>query len=183
MKKTVQKSLDGETLYSTHRVESVPLNEIIWMPIAYIFRTLNLQRILFFSSFLTYGVGDGVTAVHMMNKAGVMREINPIARYLYASSGKQGVITLKVWFALVILFMVWIVGRRTNTYWTINGFLFALTMGGIMAMRANVMAAYDMVPPSPRSIITTFLFMVVLFVMMGDMMDKLHSGDKDSQVF
>jgi hypothetical protein len=41
----------------------------------------------------------------------------------------QGVITFKIWFGLIILFLVWIVSRRTNTYWTINGFLAALCAG------------------------------------------------------
>lgn len=179
MKKSVQKMLDGYA----HDAEAVTIKHFLWLLIAYIFRTLNLQKILYLSSFLTYGIGDGVTAADMIEKRSVMGEANPIVQFAYASSDKQGVITVKIWFALVILFMTWIVGRKTNTYWTINGFLFALTIGGIMATRANVMATYGMVPPSPVSIIATFLFMVVLFVMIGDIIDKLYSGNKDSQVF
>lgn len=176
MKKTVQKSLSGDELsaQSRIRVEPIGLNDIIWLPIKYFITTINLQRSLFLSSFLTYGIGDGVTAIYMMEKTHVMRETNPIVRYMYASSGNQGVMSLKIWFTLMILFLVWIVSRKTNTYWTINGFLSALTMGGIMAMRANMMAAFGMEPPSPGSIIMTFLLLVILFVMIGDLMDKLH---------
>ncbi|MDD5473920.1 MAG: DUF5658 family protein, partial [Candidatus Methanoperedens sp.] len=107
---------------------------------------------------------------------GVMREINPIARFMYASSGAHGVIITKTWFALLILFLVWVISRKTNTYWTINGFLSALCVGGFMAMGANIMATYGMTPPSANSIITTFLFLMVLFVMLGDLMDKLYGA-------
>ncbi len=96
-------------------------------------------------------------------------------RFLYASYGAQGVIGIKIWFTFLILFLVWIISRRTNTYWTINGFLSALCVGGIMAMRANLMAAYGMTPPSASSVIMAFLILTVLFVMIGDMMDKLGS--------
>ncbi|MFZ2411526.1 MAG: hypothetical protein WAW23_08145 [Candidatus Methanoperedens sp.] len=176
MKRTIQKSLSGDELpvQSRTQVEPIHLNDIIWLPIKYIISTINLQKSLFLSSFLTYGVGDGVTAVYMIEKTSVMRETNPIVKFMYASSGKQGVISLKIWFTLMILFLVWITSRKTNIYWTINGFLSALTLGGAMAMRANMMAAFGMEPPSPGSVIITFLFMVILFVMIGDLMDKLH---------
>jgi hypothetical protein len=85
------------------------------------------------------------------------------------------VVSIKIWFAFVMLFLVWIISRRTNTYWTVNGFLSALCVGGVMAMRANLMAAYGMTPPSASSVIMTFLTLTVLFVMLGDLMDKFHS--------
>ena len=174
MTKIVQKTLTGDEATGTPEVRPVPLKDIIFVPIKYLLTTINLQRMLFLLAFLTYGLGDGVTAIQMMEKTGVSREINPVVRLMYANSGKQGVITLKMWIALVILFLVWIVSRKTNLYWTINGFLFALTVGGVMAIRANMMAAYGMLPPSPGSIISTFLVMVLLFVMIGDLLDKLY---------
>ncbi len=178
MKKTVQKTLNGEEVTRISDVKPIPIAEIIFVPIKYILSTINLQKALFLSSFLTYGVGDGVTAIYMMEKTGAIGEINPIIRFMYASSGKQGVISLKIWFSLVVLFLVWFVLRKTCLYWTINGFLTALTIGGVMVMRANMMTAYGMEPPSPSSIITTFLFLMVLLVMIGDLMDKLYSGAK-----
>ncbi len=38
------------------------------------------------------------------------------------------------------------------------------------------MALYGMESPAPGSIIMTFLFLTVLFVMLGDLMDKLGTG-------
>lgn len=170
---TVQKTLTGTVADRTSMTAPVYISDIIWLSIKYLINTANLQRLLFLLSFLTYGVGDGVTAAYMIEKTGVMREANPIVRFVYASSGAQGVITFKIWFVFVILFLVWIISRRTNTYWTINGFLSALCVGGIMAMRANLMAAYGMTPSSPDSIIMAYLILTVLFVMLGDLMDKL----------
>jgi hypothetical protein len=179
---TVQKTLTGDIVDSASTDTSVSIFDIIWPTIKYFIITANLQRLLFLLSFLTYGVGDGVTAAYMIEKTGVMREANPLVQFVYASSGAQGVITFKIWFSFIILLLVWIVSRRTNTYWTINGFLAALCVGGIMAIRSNLMAAYGVIPPSPDSIIMTFLILTVLFVMMGDMMDKLSSrGVKQTQ--
>lgn len=177
MRRTVQKTLTGEAATRQTAAVQPPVNltDIIWLPIKYLISTTNLQRVLFLLAFLTYGIGDGVTAAYMMDRTGVTREINPVMRFLYASYGAQGVIGIKIWFTFMILFLIWIISRRTNTYWTINGFLSALSVGGIMAVRANLMAAYGMTPPSASSVIMAFLILMVLFVMLGDMMDKLGS--------
>ena len=170
LRTTVQKTLTGDIVDSISELSPVSISGTIWLSIKYLISMANLQRLLYLLSFLTYGIGDGVTAAYMIEKIGVMREANPFVQLVYASSGAQGVITFKIWFAFIILLLVWIVSRRTNTYWTINGFLAALCMGGIMAVRANLMAAYGMTPPSPESVIMAFLILTVLFVMIGDMM-------------
>ncbi len=175
MRKTIQKTLNGEAVDRLSKAIPISITDIFWLPIKYFVKTANLQRLLFLLAFLTYGIGDGVTAAYMMDRTGVIREINPVMRFMYASYGAQGVISIKIWFTFLILFLIWIISRRTNTYWTINGFLSALCVGGAMAMRANLMAAYGMTPPSASSVIMAFLFLTVLFVMIGDMMDKLGS--------
>ncbi len=133
---------------------------------------VNLQRLLFLLSFLTYGVGDGVTAAYMIEKTGIMGEANPLVQFVYFSFGVDGVIIFKIGFVFIILLPVWIVSRRTNTYWTINGFLAALCVGGIMAIKTNLMSADGMTPPSPELVVMAFLIVTVLFVIIGDMMDK-----------
>ncbi len=138
----------------------------------YLISAANLQRLLFLLSFLIYGVGDGVTAAYMIEKTSVMEEANPLVQFIYFSSGVQGVIAFKIIFGLIILLPVWIVSRRTNTYWTINGFLAALCIGGIMAIETNLMVANGMIPPSPELVILAFLILTVLFVIIGDMVDK-----------
>ncbi len=176
-KTTLQKTLTGDVVDGTSETSPVSISDIIWLSIKYLISTTNLQRILFILSFLTYGVGDGVTAAYMIEKTGIVGEANPLVQFVYFSFGVQGVIAFKICFGFIILLAVWIVSRRTNAYWTINGFLAALCVGGIMAMRANLMAAYGMTPPSPDSVIIAFLILTVLFVMIGDMMDKLSFNE------
>ncbi len=172
--RTVQKTLTGEVI--DHALKPIPVTEIILLPMAYLVKAVNLQRVLFLFSFLTYGVGDGITAVYMMERIGIMREVNPLVRFMYATSGTHGVIVMKIWFVFIILFLAWVIAKRSEAYWTVNGFLCALIVGGVMAMGANLMALYGMEPPAPGSIIMTFLFLTVLFVMLGDLMDKLGTG-------
>lgn len=175
--KTVQKTLTGEIVGRTAAAaEPIPVYEIIWLPVEYLLKTVNLQRVLFLISFLTYGIGDGITAVYMMERTGIIREVNPLVRFMYATSGTHGVIVMKIWFVFIILFLAWVITKRSEAYWTVNGFLCALIVGGVMAMGANLMALYGVEPPAPGSIIMTFLFLTVLFVMLGDLMDKLGTG-------
>lgn len=182
MKETIQKTLTGEILSPLKETTSVSLADVLLLPLNYLLSITNLQKLLFLSSFLTYGVGDGITAAYMMERVGVVREINPVARFVFASHGAQGVIGIKIWFAFLILFFVWLISRKSESYWAVNGFLSALFLGGIMAIRANMMAVYGLSPPSPNSIIMTFLFLTVLFVMIGDLIDKLHHPAKSSHM-
>jgi hypothetical protein len=153
----------------------VYISDLIRLVIKYIISTANLQHLMFLLSFLTYGIGDGLTAAYMIEKTGVMRESNPILQFFYASSGAPGIIYFKISFGFIILLLVWIISWQKNTYWTINGFLVAHSAGGIMAMRANLMVAYGMTPPSPDSVIMAFLILTCLFMFVGDMMDKRSS--------
>lgn len=179
MKKSVQTTLTGEKI-----VTGVSLREIIWLFVDYLINRLNIQKILFLLSFLTFGIGDAITAAYMIEKMGVMREINPIARFFYLSNGVSGLISIKIWYALLILFATWIISIKSDAYWTVNGFLCALFIGGIMAMRANIMAMMGLSPPSPDSIIMTYLALALVFILMGDVMDKMHtpSGRKGGNV-
>jgi uncharacterized membrane protein YhaH (DUF805 family) len=93
---------------------------------------------------------------------------------MYASRGSSGVIEIKLWLVLIILYFVWNISKGKNNYWMINGFLFALFVCGIMATGANLMAARGPEFPAPSTIITTYLFLVILLTMLGDAMDRLH---------
>ncbi len=173
--KTVQKTLTGEVLDKQKKPDPIPFADIILLPIKYLLTVTNLQRLLFVLSFLTFGVGDGITSAYMMQIRGITQEVNPVIRFMYVSSGANGVILIKTWFTFVILFLVWRLSWGKNIYWTINGFLFALFIGGVMAIRANLMAANGIQPPSASSVIFIFLLLIELFVLIGDLMDKSFS--------
>ncbi len=179
---TVQKTLTGYDAGSASVTAPVSIFGRIGLSIKYLISMASLQRLLFLIFFLTYGVGDGVTAAYMIERTGVIGEANPIVQSVYAFSGAQGVIIFKIWFGFIMLLLIWLVSRRTNTYWTINGFLAAFSIGGIIAMRANLMAAYGIIPPSPGSIIMTTLILTFLFVLIGETMDKLGSSNNRVRV-
>lgn len=148
--------------------------EVLKLLIKYIISKLNLQKILFLLSFLTFGAADGISAAYMIEKRGVFGEANPLIRFMYASSGSMGVIEIKVWLVLIILYFVWNVSKGKNNYWMINGFLFALFVCGMLATGANLMAARGLEPPDAGTIIAIYLFLVILLTMIGDAMDRLH---------
>lgn len=140
----------------------------------YFLSAVTLQRLLFLLSFITYGVGDSITAVYMMERRGVIFESNPLVRSVYVSSGGTGVVAIKIFYAFIILFFAWLISRRENTYWKVNGFLFALIVGSIMVIQANLKIANDAIPQSATSIMFAFLSMEALFVMVGYLIDKLN---------
>jgi len=154
--------------------EDVSLAEVLNLLIKYVIYKMNLQRILFLLSFLTFGAADGISAAYMIEKRGVIGEANPLVRFMYASRGSNGVIEIKIWLVLIILYFVGNISKGRNNYWMINGFLFALFVGGVMATGANLMAARGLEYPASSTVITTYLFLVVLLTMLGDAIDNLH---------
>ncbi len=48
-------------------------------------------------------------------------------------------------------------------------------------MRANLMAAYGINPPAPGSIIMAFIALTLLFIMIGDLIDKFDSSKSGSE--
>jgi hypothetical protein len=154
--------------------EDVSVAEVLNLLITYIIYKLNLQKILFLLSFLTFGAADGISAAYMIGKRGVFGESNPLIRFMYASNGSMGVIEIKIWLVIIILYFVWNVSKGKNNYWMINGFLFALFVCGMLATGANLMAARGLEPPDAGTIIAIYLFLVILLTMIGDAMDRLH---------
>jgi hypothetical protein len=66
------KGISGDT----HQKISDP--SLTLLIIKYIIKIMDLQRILFLLAFLTYGLGDGITAAYLMDRTGVMSESNPV---------------------------------------------------------------------------------------------------------
>src|SRR5574337_2132190 len=95
-------------------------------------KKLNLQHILYLAAFITFGIGDGITGAYMMSVRGAGIEANPIAGYLFTAHGFDGFVIAKAWFTLVILVASYMIQLKSpiDMYWTVNGFLTALTAGG-----------------------------------------------------
>jgi hypothetical protein len=154
--------------------EDNSLTEVLKLLIQYIICKLNLQKILFLLTFLSFGAADGISAAYMIEKRGVMCESNPLIQFMYASSGSKGVIGIKLWMVMILLSFVWNISKNKENYWMINGFLFSLFVCGLIATGANLMAARGLEYPASSTIIATYLFMVMLLTILGEAIDKLH---------
>ncbi|MDP2841155.1 MAG: hypothetical protein Q8O17_02610 [Candidatus Methanoperedens sp.] len=134
---------------------------------------INLQYVLYFTAFLAFGIGDGITGAYMMDTLGTGIESNPIARYLFMEQGFGGMVMVKIWFTFLILLSTHIIQLRSpdRMYWTVNGFLIALTAGGLMATNANLTALAGEIPQAPGEIIFTYLALVLILTEIGSFAD------------
>lgn len=129
-----------------------------------------LQSILFGSSFLTFGIGDGVTAADLIKNKGEYSESNLIGRYMYSKFGSNGVIYMKTTFTSIVLSILYM-ASFSDLYWTVNGILIALTIGGTMAMKANTSALDGKPFSSSKSILTTYGLITIILAVIGIIMD------------
>ncbi len=136
-------------------------------------RKLNLQHVLFLAAFLTFGIGDGVTAAYMMSMHGAGIEANPIVSYVFTVYGFDGVVVAKMWITAMMLFAAYIIQLKSpmNMYWTVNGFLTALTAGGLMAINANLSAAAGKITAAPAEIILMYLLLILILTEIGSFVD------------
>jgi len=151
----------------------IELLEIIKLATIFAIRKMSFQSVLFFMAFLTLGLGDGVTSAYMMEKLGADAEINPIMRLVFLEHGIGGMVMAKIWLTLMLLFAVYVVQLKSHghAFWTVNGFLIALTAGGILAMNANLSVINGLVPASPGEIIAIYMALVLLLTEAGSYID------------
>lgn len=174
MTETIQKGLVSEFI------------EILKLATVLAVKNINLRHVLYLTAFLTFGLGDGITAAYMMERLGTGIESNPFARYLFMEHGFGGMVMGKVWFTILIFLVIYIIQLKSSegTYWTVNGFLIALTAGGLMAVNANLTALAGEMPQAPGVIIFTYLAMVLMFTEIGGFVDRStanHGGVSDGE--
>lgn len=163
---------------NVHKEEFVTGNidflELIKLIILFVARKINLQHILYLTAFLTFGIGDGITGAYMISKLGTDIESNPIVRYLFMTQGFGGIVMAKVLITVVIFFATYSVQMRSadSMYWSVNGFLVALTVGGVMAVNANLGALAGEITQAPSEIIFTYLALVLILTEAGSFVDK-----------
>lgn len=153
----------------------------IWSELFEIFRLftclamkkVNIQHVLFLTAFFTFGIGDGITAAYMMERHGVGIEANPVIKYLFSANGFSGMVMAKIWFTLLLLFTAYVVQFTSpnNMYWTLNGFLVSLIIGGAAAINANISAITGNAHAAPEEVIFVYLLMVVVLVEIGSFID------------
>lgn len=136
--------------------------------------SITLQRVLFLTAFLTFGIGDGVTSAYMMESKGPYSESNPLIRGMFITLGFEGMIIIKLWVTFIMLLATHVVQVRSkdNIYWTINGFLIAQIAAGVMGIYANLSALGGEIHPEAGDIVLLYLAFVVILTGAGDFIDK-----------
>jgi len=168
MQKTTEKN------YNFNENIATDILDVLKLFLTVIIKKLNFQNILMFLTFLTFGIGDGVTGAYMMEVRGAEMEFNPLIRDAFIYHGFTSAILTKCVLALIILLAIYNVHIKShdNTYWTINGFLIALSIGGLMAINSNINAINGNAYTSPYKVIIIFLGLVVIFVQIGSFIDE-----------
>lgn len=140
----------------------------------YIVKNINLQYFLYFSALIVFGFGDGITGAYLMEMRGVGMEANPFARYLFSIQGIGWLMTTKIGLTLAIICVTHITQLRSrmNIYWTVNGFMGAIIIGGMLAINANISAIMGNVPQPPGEIIFIYLFVALMLTELGSVVDK-----------
>lgn len=139
------------------------------------------QGALFLLAFLTFGVGDGLTSLWMIEQRGVMSEANPIARDIINNFGASGFIGVKIWFTTVLLFIPFMIQQRSHkpVYWMITGYLVSYIVAGTLAIILNIRAAmYESVFLSPEQVIFLFLSSVLMLTQVGEEIDRRTTPKK-----
>ena len=141
------------------------------------FKQINIQHIFFFLAFIIYGIGDGVTGAILMNTKGIYAESNLFFRFLYETFGLMAFIATKVLLTCILLLVAFIIYKLSNghNYWMINGWLAALSIGGIMAVHANLRAVIGLPYPNPNSIIFLYIILTFILVETGVYVDRIHN--------
>ena len=135
----------------------------------------KVQAMLYISAFVTCGLGDAISAIYMMHYLGIMREANPIARYIVQNQGFYGLLAFKIWITIVILSIVLFIQIRSKKSMknTVDGFLIALFLGGILATLSNTMTLlYGNPPYDSYLIIAIYLVTSVVLINVGEWLDE-----------
>ncbi len=139
----------------------------------YIFRRMNFQHFLYFSVFLTFDIGDAVSAAMMMESRGINSEYNIIVKHIFVNYGLSGLIAAKLFLIIVPLIIASMVVDKS--YWLINGILIALIIGGLMATQANIQAMTGLPHMNPGEINMLYLKILLIFSATGMLLDSFFT--------
>jgi hypothetical protein len=147
----------------------------------YLARKVNFQHFLYFLVFMTFDVGDAVTASMMMDTKGIGAEYNFIAQHIYVNYGLAGLIAAKVCFIIVPL--IYASSEVKRSYWLINGVLVALIAAGIMATRANLQKLSGLPHMAPMEINIIYFKVLIILVIAGMILDYFTSRDDRKRIW
>ncbi len=134
----------------------------------------RLQGALCLFVFLTWGLGDALTSIYMIEQQGLMQEGNQIVRLVITYYGASGFIMLKVWFTLLVICVPFLVQRHEESYWMVNGYLVSFIVGGTLAIILNMQAAVN--EPlflMPQHVILIYICSILILTNVGEVIDKM----------
>lgn len=134
----------------------------------------RLQGALCLLVFLTWGLGDVMTSLYMIEQQGLMQEGNQIVRLVISYYGTSGFIMLKLWFTLLVILVPFFVTREERSYWMINGYLVSFIIGGTLAMILNMQAANnEPLLLMPQQVILVYASSILILTNAGEFIDKI----------
>ena len=142
----------------------------------------RIQGLLCLLVLLTWGFGDALTALYMVEQKGLMAEGNAFVRSIISYQGASAFLIIKISFTLMILYVPFIV-KPKNAYWMINGYLISFIAGGSMAMLLNMQSALG-IPLSilPQHVIMIYISSILVLTNVGELLDKMSHPNAKSYI-
>ncbi len=134
---------------------------------------IRFQGILCLLVFLTWGLGDALTCIYMVEQQGLMQEGNIIVRSMIAYYGASTFVMFKIWFTLLIISTPFIF-KQENSYWMINGYLVSFIIGGALAMILNMQGAMNQpLLILPQHVILIYISSILIMTNIGELIDNV----------
>ncbi len=131
----------------------------------------RFQGILCLLVLLTWGLGDALTCIYMIEQQGLMQEGNTIVRFIIAYYGASTFVMFKLLFTSIILLTPFIF-KRGYDYWMINGYLVSFVIGGVVGMILNMQAAMNQpLLISPQHATLLYISSILILTNIGEVMD------------
>jgi len=132
----------------------------------------KLQFFLLLLAFFTFGIGDTISSINLIEQKGIMGEGNLIVRYIILNYGFSNFIAIKISVSLLILFLPFLIINKT-VYWMLSGFFISFIFAGTIGTVLNIQAAMNRVPYfSPEQAMVIFMLLVLILTNIGDEIDK-----------
>ena len=132
----------------------------------------KLQLFLFLLAFITFGIGDTISSINLIEQKGIIAEGNILVRLIILNYGISNFIAIKISITILLLFLPFLLIDKT-VYWMISGYLVSFIIAGTLGTVLNMQAASNGVPfLSPEQAIAIFMISVLIFTNIGDEIDK-----------
>jgi len=134
----------------------------------------RLQGALCLLVFLTWGLGDALTCLYMIEQQGLMQEGNQIVRLIISYYGASSFFMIKIWFTILVICVPFIVQSNERSYWMINGYLVSFIIGGTLAIILNLQAAVnEPLLLLPQHVILIYISSILILTNVGEIIDRM----------